>query len=419
MRYEHFWLPLLSRQQAKAANTLVPPPDVHYVWLLHLLTGDSYRTYCQRRFRRVFNHVFVSRRQEARQRSEALWKALYPTQTFDLHASAAGPMSYLEESIGSVIAAEQLASEQWLLPHFMDSRFLGQAAGRYCRFMELLRRNKEEVLVPAFDIQLLWWVHCMQPESYRDDITDYLGQYRPPQLHTSLEDEVWEHTETLYQQNHGEYQLPATRLYPPPQGKLPNNLLGKYTRNVAEKTCNITIDKINVSQLHKKTKPLTIEVRHLGHPSTTHETMFTVNGVEHKDIYIDPSVGNRNVTIDLLRHRGIELHIYGYRGYCCYVKKTNIAALLLDPRPLFGDNINAIETSIILPRLYSTDPKVVVWCRGQLQKKFGKYDFYLEPGVFFSTSALIEEHKAFLKELELWCGTDWQDSHHFRQATHM
>lgn len=42
-RYEHFWLPLVAKT---SEVTLSPPLDVHWIWIVHMLSPEHYEKDC-------------------------------------------------------------------------------------------------------------------------------------------------------------------------------------------------------------------------------------------------------------------------------------------------------------------------------------------------------------------------------------
>ena len=49
-RYENCWLPLLAKLGAAARGQALPPPDVEWVWIVHLLSPASYIEDCEARY---------------------------------------------------------------------------------------------------------------------------------------------------------------------------------------------------------------------------------------------------------------------------------------------------------------------------------------------------------------------------------
>jgi len=54
--------------------------------------------------------------------------------------------------------------------------FLKNAQKRYQRFLFLKHQNPEEILVPCYDIDMMWHTHQLHPAAYKHDTTKVLGQ---------------------------------------------------------------------------------------------------------------------------------------------------------------------------------------------------------------------------------------------------
>lgn len=93
-RYEHVWIPLLTRVPPDDRVKLVPPLDVEWVWICHMLAPHIYaidsaaiweaNVSSERGY--VVDHAVLDAR--ARQlglaRAKTLWKASFPNEPFDI-----------------------------------------------------------------------------------------------------------------------------------------------------------------------------------------------------------------------------------------------------------------------------------------------------------------------------------------------
>lgn len=78
--------------------------------------------------------------------------------------------------IFKAITRQRVFFYQTSLPHFHDKQFLKAAQKRYQRFLFLKHQNPEEVLVPCYDIDVMWHSHQLHPAAYKHDTTKVLGQ---------------------------------------------------------------------------------------------------------------------------------------------------------------------------------------------------------------------------------------------------
>lgn len=86
---------------------------------------------------------------------------------------------YEQKSVYNIwgsIARQRVFFYQVSLPHFHDKHFLKAAQKRYQRFLFLKHQNPLEVLVPCYDIDLMWHSHQLHPSVYKHDTVKVLGQ---------------------------------------------------------------------------------------------------------------------------------------------------------------------------------------------------------------------------------------------------
>ncbi|XP_052779826.1 uncharacterized protein LOC128217046 [Mya arenaria] len=86
---------------------------------------------------------------------------------------------YVQKSSYDIFASitrQRVFFYQTSLSHFHDKHFLKAAQKRYQRFLFLKHQNSTEVLVPCYDIDLMWHTHMLHPGVYKHDTTKVLGQ---------------------------------------------------------------------------------------------------------------------------------------------------------------------------------------------------------------------------------------------------
>jgi len=64
-RYENCWLPLLAKLGAAGRGQALPPPDVEWVWIVHLLSPASYIEDCEARYGELIARADSVRRRRA------------------------------------------------------------------------------------------------------------------------------------------------------------------------------------------------------------------------------------------------------------------------------------------------------------------------------------------------------------------
>ncbi|ESO05251.1 hypothetical protein HELRODRAFT_191424 [Helobdella robusta] len=195
-RYERFWLILLNQllntnNDKHDSYELEPPPDVHWIWMLHLLQTDNYISYCIQRFGRILPHRFCRTESEqavCRSRAAHAWQKNFPTEPFYLESKenhdkhdkidkdviSTSSWSVNATRLNHLLDSAKKEKEfiyRIDMPHFCDQTFQFNANFRYREFLALKRLYPQWVpmYLPA-DIELMWRVHRTQPIQYLDDI---------------------------------------------------------------------------------------------------------------------------------------------------------------------------------------------------------------------------------------------------------
>jgi hypothetical protein len=119
---------------------------------------------------------------EARQRAALIWKKKYAAEPFVLMLPSSQPEqqpSYTRVSRYDLAAAVGRQAKFFYnvsLPHYKDDRFLSFAAERYKKFLYVKQRYRNAVLIPCYDIDLLWHTHQLHPAIYETDTVRTLGR---------------------------------------------------------------------------------------------------------------------------------------------------------------------------------------------------------------------------------------------------
>ncbi|WAR26184.1 GRDP1-like protein, partial [Mya arenaria] len=212
-RYEAFWLPLAAEHKKEC---LTAPWDIEWVWHCHMLAPVAYEADSRAQVGLLVDHKLLSEkdRTKALEKSRKYWHAKYPKEPFEID------LVYKEKVVEEQKADEKTAeatnankpqqsppqprsphqsqlSRRYLrktmsrshrmisllrshastsLSHFHDKHFLKAAQKRYQRFLFLKHQNSTEVLVPCYDIDLMWHTHMLHPGVYKHDTTKVLGQ---------------------------------------------------------------------------------------------------------------------------------------------------------------------------------------------------------------------------------------------------
>ena len=209
-RYEHRWVPLLACIPPSERLFVMPPLDVHWVWLCHMLNPVEYirdsaamwQTLRPEETAFVIDHHLPpsAERQDARRRAALMWTELFPDESFDmLQTLSNAPVCGNGErrnartrsgnaSTGSRITYDIIAAAerqmafhyQVTMPHHRDLKYLKHSVHRYRdMFLKMFRKFPGEIWVPTYDIDLIWHVHMMHPRWYREHTTKQCGNIVP------------------------------------------------------------------------------------------------------------------------------------------------------------------------------------------------------------------------------------------------
>jgi len=178
-RYERCWLPLAA--EAGGTESLCPPLDVHWIWHCHMLSPYHYQQDCLRLVGKVVDHTVrpITRLDELRRTTADVWKKKYDYEPFDVIDISPSADHHERLSSYDLVAAVERQSKFFYnvsLPHYRDDRFLQQAVARYRKFLALKRRYHDALLVPCYDIDLVWHTHQLHPLPYKQDTVAWLGR---------------------------------------------------------------------------------------------------------------------------------------------------------------------------------------------------------------------------------------------------
>ena len=181
-RYKHLWLPLVNSHSVD----LIPPPDIAWLWHCHRLAPRDYARYVVQEFGVLLeaNPPFALQTDDECQgkafRTRKLWQESYPEEPFFL-----SEIQERDEVIPRLLAGfdllastERQATFLWQVSgeRFEDIDFLNQGVENYYKFLLLKPKAKQMVLVPTYQIDLLWHTHILSSLStYNKDCEATIG----------------------------------------------------------------------------------------------------------------------------------------------------------------------------------------------------------------------------------------------------
>ena len=106
-RYETIWLPLLASLPEPAREAILPPLDVYWIWVVHMLSPTAYRRDCEAVVGCVLDHTLSSTAERGRllQASVVAWQQKCPQDPFDFRAAPAQSDTQFVSKVSYDIAA--------------------------------------------------------------------------------------------------------------------------------------------------------------------------------------------------------------------------------------------------------------------------------------------------------------------------
>ncbi len=187
-RYEALWMPFLAAVSNEGETDLefAPPPDVHWVWHVHMLAPVVYAFECRQVVGRVLGHRPVTQAKlvDLRSKTEKVWQVHFQgMEPFDIgtkvtqeeEAAMTAFASKIKYDIADAAKRQAVFYYQVSLDHFRDPLFLADGLRRYKMYLLLKRRNPDRFLVPCYDMDLIWHTHQVHSVEYQRDTTAILG----------------------------------------------------------------------------------------------------------------------------------------------------------------------------------------------------------------------------------------------------
>jgi hypothetical protein len=400
-RYERLWLPLWAEWRSKSPPSsllppadIEPPADVGWVWHLHQLRPKHYADFCQQRYGRVLPHrTRPARGQDVNRAAEltaAVWQERYPGVPFDTSTAVdsenanAAPDPRLAELIIGVARREVDFVYQVALPHFRDQNFLYASVERYRKWLLLRqqRPNDARCLQLPVDIQLIACAHALHPLEYATDMNRLFPSSSVALLNPVFDDA----SESPFQPNAIESSNDIWRSFYRSEklfiagtgcrgrlavvGNLSNPLVAFHNDHHlssgrrALESCDISFKSVTIEELWSRSKRIVVEAQLLGENSLPQGIIFRTSGAVGATLTGDQPPSPLGVThFDALRNRGIELVVYGRRGFACLARNRKLATKQFNPLQMVTAGPVAgtiLVTNATLPKVTYTDPKITI-----------------------------------------------------------
>jgi len=132
--------------------------------------------------------------------------------------------------------------------------------------------------------------------------------------------------------------------------------------------CDVTLSSVTVDEVwsHRGVKRVTVEARLLGENSFARDVLFRASGSVGAPISRRGGAALGSAHLSASRNRGIELAVSSRRGILCLSRRRTIATKTFNPmqqRGVVGGGgppSSATPTTVVMPKVTYTDPKITV-----------------------------------------------------------
>ena len=209
-RYQELWLPFVFANSMKTDESppnhdasLIPPPDIAWLWHCHRLAPQAYTEYCKTTFHGGIveaNPPFNFVRKDALDmksdqatissiaQTKDLWKEAYPNESFfleDIVVEAYSEHYTVSRSIHGydlIGSARRQTAFLWQVSgkKYTSVTFLQQGVKNYEKFLKLTAKAKDLgiILVPTYQIDLMWHTHILSSVgNYNKDCFNIMNSF--------------------------------------------------------------------------------------------------------------------------------------------------------------------------------------------------------------------------------------------------
>jgi hypothetical protein len=177
-RYINYWLPLVAQHPHQS---LVPPPDVAWLWHCHRLSPMTYEKYCMAQYGAILdaNPPFQFQAENCSMLpiytdTLQLWSSTHGSgRPFFLTELTKSMATQPESALGLLDGFDLIASTErqkeflWHVsqPYYTDDQFLTEAMTKYHKFLQLMPEMKMPI-IPTFQVDLMWHTHILISTTY-------------------------------------------------------------------------------------------------------------------------------------------------------------------------------------------------------------------------------------------------------------
>ncbi|KAB7506135.1 Glycine-rich domain-containing protein 1, partial [Armadillidium nasatum] len=170
-RYEHYWLPLAAKMDPGTKAS--PPLDVHWVWIVHMLSPQNYEKDCVLIVEKIIPHHLMTEKalEKSRDLGRTAWEEHYPNEPWELNDQSDLENRYLNNEskisyqLEDAIHRQSAFFYQVSMGHYNSKAFLCKAVHRHSKVPAVSSSRYVTMLV--------------HPVIYREDTTKILGHVFP------------------------------------------------------------------------------------------------------------------------------------------------------------------------------------------------------------------------------------------------
>ena len=305
-RYEHYWLPLLS----KSEGLLFPPWDVYYIWHLHMMLPKTYMDYCEHNFGKLLGHTILGpeiNHNNLSKLTKGIWQKQFPSEPYKLQSNRQQinpPNFTLTRDLIECNSKTAGFHHQLTAAHYQDPTFLKLALKRYCNFMYLIKENDGEYITTT-DIQLIWRAHMLNPSSYAKYSKAVFGRVRQSEccFRNSIYDNRLRETIEIWNRNHEQSYVTQGTVFKDLNWYTQFHVFPSYEIDRYKKTCELLIKSFYVRFEKKKKHNVVLafqlisksdQIEHIHSHTTNNNKIKKVSssGSEIHRILFDPEIHN-------------------------------------------------------------------------------------------------------------------------------
>lgn len=228
--------------------------------------------------------------------------------------------------IFNAIARQRVFFYQTSLSHYHDKHFLKSAQKRYQRFLFLKHQNPTEMIVPCYDIDLMWHSHQLHPSVYKHDTVKVLGQI----LHhdDSVNDRTSgsklmradQKTREMWKEHFGDNFMTFGAMFrgePPILCDRMHMITPEETYNFSTKKATVNLDKVQVEGLPEEVNKYSVKLAYGGYNEKEGPVIKQLKGNKKKIEFENTKKGLAHFVFDTKEYDRLKINMSQQIGFAC------------------------------------------------------------------------------------------------------